>query len=347
MSKKARVAINGFGRIGRSIAKINAQYNYFDLVLINDINPHVGNLSYLFKYDSTYGKFDGAVTNTSDEIIINGVSSVCTCHTDIEKILWKDVNVDILIDSSGVGENVSKAKQLAQTGLIKACVVTHSHKDVDFEVIMGVNDESMNSKQQVFSNSICDANAIAHLMKWMDEEYGIESGSLTTLHPWLSYQNVVDGPSISQSNPGIVWTDYALGRACVDSLIPKNTTAMTAVEKVLPKLKDKVISFSYRIPTDIVATSDITLNLKHSVKTSELIDFLQKKCTQSPYVRSNTESLVSLDYEKDESSAVIDMQWVKVVNNTVKVVLWYDNEWGYSARVLDLARRIIAIKTND
>jgi glyceraldehyde 3-phosphate dehydrogenase len=183
-------------------------------------------------------------------------------------------------------------------------------------------------------------------MKWMDSQYGIKNGSLTTLHPWLSYQNLVDGPAISQSNPGVVWTDYALGRASTDSLIPKNTTAMSAVEKVLPQLKGKIISFSYRIPTDIVATSDITINLKCDVSTSEIKKFLQEQCDKSPYVRMNTESLVSLDYEKDESSAIIDMQWVKAVNNVVKIVLWYDNEWGYSARVLDLVNKL-ASANND
>jgi glyceraldehyde 3-phosphate dehydrogenase len=177
-------------------------------------------------------------------------------------------------------------------------------------------------------------------MKWMDNGFGIESGSLTTLHPWLAYQNLVDGPSISQSNPGVVWTDYALGRSSCDSLIPKNTTAMDAIERVLPNLSGKILSFSYRIPTDIVASSDITLNLKKEVTKEELVVFLTKMCANSQYVAINTESLVSLDYEQTESSAIIDMQWTNAVSNTVKIVLWYDNEWAYSARVLDLARKL-------
>lgn len=344
--KKIKIAINGFGRIGRAVARINAQYNYFDLVLINDINPHVDNLAYLFKYDSTYGKFDGEVSNTLNEITINASSSACTCYGNLEQIPWNEFKVDILIDSSGIVENISKAKMLAQNKLIGACIVTHSNNDVDLEVVVGVNDDEINSKHQVVSNSICDANAIAHVMKWMDEKYGIKSGSLTTLHPWLSYQNLVDGPAISQSNPGIVWSDYALGRASTDSLIPKNTTAMTAVEKVLPQLKGKILSFSYRIPTDIVATSDITINLEYDVTKNEVIDFLQEKCDQSIYVRANSDSLVSLDYEKEESSAVIDMQWINAIDNVVKIVLWYDNEWGYSARVLDLAKMLTKAQNN-
>jgi glyceraldehyde 3-phosphate dehydrogenase len=344
--KKIKIGINGFGRIGRAITRINAQYDYFDLVLINDINPHVDNLVYLYKYDSTYGKFDGEVHSTSNGIIINGNRTTCTSYSDLNQIPWKDFNVDVLIDSSGVENNITKAKELIQNKLFGRCIITHSNEDVDLEVIVGVNDQKISGKHQVVSNSICDANAIAHVMKWMDSQYGIKNGSLTTLHPWLSYQNLVDGPAISQSNPGVVWTDYALGRASTDSLIPKNTTAMSAVEKVLPQLKGKIISFSYRIPTDIVATSDITINLKCDVSTSEIKKFLQEQCDKSPYVRMNTESLVSLDYEKDESSAIIDMQWVKAVNNVVKIVLWYDNEWGYSARVLDLVNKL-ASANND
>jgi glyceraldehyde 3-phosphate dehydrogenase len=180
-------------------------------------------------------------------------------------------------------------------------------------------------------------------LKWLDDKYGIEGGALTTLHPWLSYQNLVDGPSISQSNPGIVWTDYALGRASVDSLIPKNTTAMSATEQVLPQLQGKILSFSYRIPTNIVASSDITLNLSKNVTEAELQEFLTTQCHNNPYVKINTESLVSLDYEQEEASAILDMQWVKVKGKTVKVVLWYDNEWGYSARVLDLVNKLSTI----
>lgn len=338
-----RLGINGFGRIGRAIAKINDQHNYFDLVLINDVNPFVENLAYLFKYDSTYGKFPGQVENTKNEIIINGNAVVCTAHRNMLEVPWEKYGVDIVIDSSGVDVNAEDAKRLVNECGVKKIVVTHSSKVVDHEVIMGVNDETLTAEHKVVSNSICDANAIAHIMKWMDDEYGIEGGALTTLHPWLSYQNLVDGPAISQANPGVVWTDFALGRASTDSLIPKNTTAMTAVERVLPSLTGKVLSFSYRTPTDIVASSDITLNLSQKVQKEELKEFLERKCNSSHYVKANKESLVSLDYEQEESSAIIDMQWINVCGNTVKLILWYDNEWGYSARTLDLAKKLSEI----
>jgi len=340
---KIKIAINGFGRIGRAITKINAKYNYFDLVLINDINPHIDNLSYLFKYDSTYGKFDGVVENNDSEITINGKTVSCTSHRFFKDVPWQDYGVDIVIDSSGVESNVEMARQVVNQDRVKKVIVTHSSTEVDHEVIMGVNDYTLTLEHKVVSNSICDANAIAHILKWMDEEYGINGGALTTLHPWLSYQNLVDGSSISQSNPGVIWTDYALGRASVDSLIPKDTTAMLATERVLPHLEGKILSFSYRIPTNIVASSDITLNLCRKVNEKELREFLLNQCADSQYVRANEESLISLDYEQEEVSAILDMQWVKVAGNTVKLIVWYDNEWGYSARALDLAKKLSEI----
>ena len=338
-----RIAINGFGRIGRAIAKINEKNKLFDLILINDINPHPENLAYLFKYDSTYGKFEGEVGSEQDAITINNNRSHYTSYKNLDDIPWDDMSIDLLIDSSGIGKNIAEGKSLIQQRKFRKMIVTNSYSDVDNEIIMGVNDNELLAEDNVVSNSICDANAIAHIMKWLDEEYEILNGSLTTLHPWLAYQNLVDGASISSANPGVIWKDYSLGRASTGNLIPKNTTAMTAVEKVIPKLKGKVLSFSYRIPTDIVASSDITLSLGKDVSESELRQFFENKCDSSRYVKMNYESLVSMDYEKEELSGVIDGQWLKTNKNIVKVVLWYDNEWGYSSRVLDLATKLLSL----
>tara|TARA_B110000003_G_scaffold255543_1_gene272393 strand:+ start:8737 stop:9759 length:1023 start_codon:yes stop_codon:yes gene_type:complete len=338
-----RIAINGFGRIGRAIAKINDKNKLFDLVLINDINPHPENLAYLFKYDSTYGRFNGNVGHGENSISINQKESIYSSHSKLEDIPWDELSIDLLIDSSGIGKNILDGKSLIQQKKFKKMIVTNSYKDVDNEIIMGVNDDSLSPSDDVVSNSICDANAIAHIMKWLDDEFQILGGSLTTLHPWLAYQNLVDGTSISSSNPGVVWKDYALGRASTGNLIPKNTTAMTAVEKVLPNLHGRVLSFSYRIPTDIVASSDITLNLGREVSEDELKKFFVDKCASSQYINMNSESLVSMDYEMEEVSGVIDAQWLKTNGNVVKVVLWYDNEWGYSSRVLDLANKLLSL----
>jgi glyceraldehyde 3-phosphate dehydrogenase len=340
----AKIGINGFGRIGRTITRINKLQNRFDLVAINDIDPYIDNMAYLLKYDSTYGKFPGEVKNTENEILIDGSSIKYFSEPALHKVDWASLGVDLVIDSSGVASNIDSAKKLvAQNNSVKKVVVTHSSEITDKEIIMGINDDTLEESDHVVSNSICDANALAHVLKWIDDEYGIDSGSITTLHPWLSYQNLVDGPAISKSKPGVVWKDFALGRASSDSLIPKNTTAVSAVETVLPHLKDKLMSFSYRVPTDIVASSDITLNTSSHPTQEELKVFLESKINQSNYIKANHESLVSLDYEEEEASATLDMQWLQAKNGMMKLVLWYDNEWGYSARTLDLTEALLSL----
>ena len=342
MQKKQRLFINGFGRIGRAITKLNMKYQKFDLVQINDINPNCENLTYLLNYDSTYGRLPEPATSLGNEMSIGGHVVKVSSFSDLNEISWAELDIDVLIDASGVSKNVLVAKDLTRKGALKKVVVTHSSDDVDREVILGVNTDALTKEDSVVSSSICDANAIAHPLKWIDSAFGISGGAVTTLHPWLSYQNLVDGPSISQSNPGIVWSDFALGRAAGESLIPKNTTALTATEKIIPAIAGKLLSFSYRIPTRTVASSDLTLHLESSVTTKQFEQFLNDQCLQSDYVRANYESLVSVDYEQDEASAILDLQWIKTMNNTVKLILWYDNEWAYSTRALELAEKCLA-----
>ncbi len=335
-----KIGVNGFGRIGRAIAKINGLKERFRLVAINDVDPYLDNLAYLFKYDSTYGKFNGSVEWGANRLIINNNPSVYSSNKDILEVDWKKTGVDIIIDSSGVSANIEKSRILIAMGIVKKVIITHSSDIVDKEVIMGINDDQLQPEDNIVSNSICDANAIAHVLKWIDEEYGIDSGSVTTLHPWLSYQNLVDGPSLSRSKPGVVWKDYALGRAGSCSLIPKNTTAVEATEKVLPGIKGKLLSFSYRVPTSIVASSDITLKPIRCPNSVQLKSYIESRILSSPYVGANHESLVSVDYLKEELSTIVDFQWLKVANGLMKIILWYDNEWGYSCRVLDLAEKL-------
>ena len=335
-----KLGINGFGRIGRAVARANQIKRKFELVAVNDINPHIDNMAYLLKYDSTYGHYPVDVSVGKKSLVIDGKHVTYSSESDISKVSWDSRQVDVVVDSSGIAKNIDLSHKIISNSDVSKVVVTHSSDSVDNEVVMGVNCDSLSSGDNVVSNSICDANAIAHVMKWINDEYGIESGSITTLHPWLSYQNIVDGPAISQSNPGVVWKDFSLGRSSVSSVIPKNTTAMTAVEKVIPALKGKVMSFSYRIPTGIVASSDLTIRIKKQICQEDLVTFINEKINESPYVSANSESLISHDYEGNDSSAIIDMQWLKVQGDMIKIVLWYDNEFGYSSRVLDLAAKL-------
>lgn len=343
--KKINIGINGFGRIGRVIARINEQNDNFNLVFINDKNSNIKNLAYLFKYDSTYGAFEGDVKAdvSKKAIIINNKSVTCYNYSTIKEIPWEKIDIDYLIDASGVTQGIIHSRDLINKNRFKKYIFTHCSTDADIEVVMGVNDDSLTAKHNVISNSICDSNAVSHPIKWINDKFSIINGSLTTIHPWLSYQNILDGPSISQSNPGVVWDDYALGRASISNLIPKNTTAVQAVERVIPEIKDKLLSFSYRVPTPTVASSDLVLNVKEKVTKELVLALLEEKSQGNKYVSLNYESLVSKDYEKNFNSVIIDMQWIKVIENTIKLILWYDNEWGYSARVIDLIKKINSI----
>ncbi len=335
-----KIGINGFGRIGRALTRILSKDDSIEIIFINDINPNIDNLSYLLKYDSTYGQFELDVKNNNNEIIIENKKIKCFDSKSIKNLPWDKIDIDYLVDASGVSKNISEAKNLLANNKFDKYIITHCSDESDIEVIMGVNDDKLIEDHKIISNSICDANAVAHIIKWCDEEYGILNGSLTTLHPWLSYQNLLDGPSISQSNPGVVWSDYSLGRSSIESLIPKNTTAIEAVEKVLPQIKNKIMSYSYRVPTPTVASSDLVLNLDKIVDKDMLLSFIKERCKNNSFVTINNESLVSKDYQKSNFSAIIDLQWLKVNENTVKIMLWYDNEWGYSSRIPDLIKKI-------
>tara|TARA_B100001123_G_scaffold450403_1_gene620890 strand:- start:802 stop:1827 length:1026 start_codon:yes stop_codon:yes gene_type:complete len=337
---KYNVAINGFGRIGRTITRINAKKNIFNLVLINELNSNINNLSYLLKYDSIYGESNLEVSSSRNFLKINGKNIICTSFQNLNEIKWNKKNIDIIIDCSGTKKDFSTVKKILLKNNIKYLIYTNSSNKVDKEIIMGTNERKLTKKDKIISSSICDANALANVIKLIDDEYNINNGSITTIHPWLSYQNLLDGPVISEKNRNQIWPDFALGRSSINNLIPKKTTAIAATEKVLPKLKGRLLSFSYRVPTSIVSSSDLTLNIKKNIKMSELKKYLIQSTKRNNYIKLNFESLVSIDYKQNEASVIIDMQWLQVNKNTIKLVIWYDNEWGYSCRVLDLIKKL-------
>lgn len=352
MAQKTRIGINGFGRIGRTLARNIVHRDDVELVAINDIAEDVENLVYLYNYDSTYGRASKPATISADKtaIEIAGKKIMVFCNRKVQEISWDDAEVDILIDSSGVADNIKGCHELVNKNIINRAVITHSPKqNIDKYIIMGVNDDEYNyNSHKVVSSSICDANAISHPLKAIDDAFGIEFGYVTTLHPWLSYQNLVDAPMAAQSNPGHFWKDYSLGRSSINALIPKDTTAVKALEPIIPDVAKKLEAISYRIPTNIVCSADITLRLQKNVTLDQVKNCLENLFKKSHFVRGNYESLVSVDYIKEDVSSVVDMQWLKVSNgNMVKIVVWYDNEWGYSARAVDLAAKIGSYIKND
>ena len=339
-NKPLRIGINGFGRIGRIIARQIVANTDLEISLVNDIAENVANLVYLYNYDSTYGRpmVRAELKDGTTEARIGNQTVNFSCHHSTLDVAWESFDTDIVIDATGVRPNVNDSHKLVADGRVKKVIITHSpNADIDRYIVMGINQGSYNpSTDNVISSSICDVNAIAHPLKRIDEVFGIENGFVTTLHPWLSYQNLVDGPLASVSNPGHFWKDYSLGRASMGTLIPKETTAVTALEKILPDVAGRLSSFSYRTPTDIVSSADLTLKLRAPATVDSLKESLMGLCAASPYVEANEESLVGADYIQQTASATIDFQWLKAEGDLVKIVLWYDNEWGYSARVIDL-----------
>ena len=340
------VGINGFGRIGRAIYRINLKQNAFKVVLINDINPSVDNLAYMLKYDSTYGVLDLDVKNSNGSLQINNNEPVKIYHKQsIAEVPWEKYDVDILIDASGVHENLIYKKELKRKG-IKHQIVTNTpdSDEIDRYVIMGVNEDRLiDNKSFLISSSICDANAVAPVLNKLNNEYEIDHGFLTTLHPWLSYQNLLDGPSRSFAYPGTIVDNFALGRASINALIPKTTSAIRASTKVLDFLDDKFQSLSFRVPTSIVSTADISVKLKRQTNKNDILNMFNTAEQKQKFniIKNNTDPLISTDFIGSNYSAILDHRWTQINgSNYLKMILWYDNEWGYSYRVVDLVKLI-------
>jgi glyceraldehyde 3-phosphate dehydrogenase len=329
-----KVGINGFGRIGRAIFRINSKYNLFDITEINDINPDINNIAYTLQYDSSYGKFNKEIKVKSDGLKVDNKTIKVHNQKDISNVDW---DVDILIDSSGIPANASKARKLKAEHVL----ITHTpdKKFIDSTYVFGADSSPPIGK--VISTSICDTVAFAPVAKALDNTYGIEHVFITTLHPWLSYQNLLDG-----SAPNLSYGDdissFVLGRASPQSLIAKPTTVGDATLYVMPELKDKISCYSFRVPTAHVTASDLTFELKTRTTKDMINDLFYNLSLHFPGVYGyNTEPLVSVDFLGNEQSVVVDGRWTSVLNEQyLKLVIWYDNEWGYSKKVVDLVRLI-------
>ena len=336
-----KIGINGLGRIGRAILRSNLNKHCVEIVVVNDINPETGNIAYQLNYDTIYGALEEKF-ETEGDVLVRGDSRInVTHHTAIDDVPWEESGVDLVIDASGVLDNVLRAGLVVERkGSVQHVVVTHSPDPVDYTMVLGANEEGLDpAKHKVISSSICDATALAPVIKTIRDCFGIKNGFVTTLHPWLNYQNLSDGPASSWSSPGKIYHHYALGRAAIGNMIPKPTSALEATCRVVEGISEEEIgSFSYRTPTAIVGSADITLTLKSNVEVAQIKRVFQEiEASQSwKIIHNNIEPLVSLDFCGSEYSAIIDHRWTHVVDgNVLKLVLWYDNEWGYSSRVLD------------
>jgi glyceraldehyde 3-phosphate dehydrogenase len=337
-----RIGLNGFGRVGRAFTRIVLSAPDLELAVVNELDPDLTNLAYLLKYDSTYGRLDTPVQvlPTRELLVGNRPPVRFYSSEDPGGVPWDKHGIDILVDATGVSRNVKKDRDLIGRHARKV-VVTHSHDDVDATVIFGVNETAYDpAVHHLISSSICDANALAPVLFEVHRSWGIEHCFVTTLHPWLSYQNLLDGPVSSVSSPGHFWKDYSLGRGSTGSLIAKDTTAGAATLKVLPELVGKLDAISFRVPTSIVSACDVTAILRKRVSAAEANDQFRAVAGRRPDLLGFEEDhLVSIDYAGTTQSGIVDGLRTKVLNGTMlKLVIWYDNEWGYSSRVADTVR---------
>ncbi|MEK6899472.1 MAG: glyceraldehyde 3-phosphate dehydrogenase NAD-binding domain-containing protein [Nanoarchaeota archaeon] len=342
------IGINGFGRIGRAFFRKTLETGDLTIAVINDINPDKGNIVYQLEYDSTYGPLNRKITPNEHGMIIDGKQIYVYHEKDIDEVLWEKHGVERIIDASGIFDNMVKARNLKGRG-IKQCIVTRTTDKphiLDKDIIIGINEHTIDlDKDFVISSSICDAISAAPVIDLLHKNYGVEHGDLVTLHPWLANQRLLDGPSVSWSRPGHIDAEYVQGRAAPDSILPKPTSAINAVSKVLPHIQDKFTSYSFRVPTPIVSTAYLSVKLSKKASKEDIVQlFTEAEKNQKHNIFANNfKPLVSIDFKKNESSAIIDHRATSVnPHNNLRMNFWYDNEWGYSCRVFDLTKYLFS-----
>jgi len=325
-----KVAINGFGRIGRLVlrAAIAEGIKEFDVVAVNDLTD-AKTLAHLFKYDSTFGIFSGKVEGKDSSILIDGKEIKVLSQKDPAQLPWKELGVDIVIESTGRFTDTEKARAHLGAGA-KKVVITAPAKGDAFTVVMGVNEDRYDSsKHDIVSNASCTTNCLAPIAKVLLDEFGIERGLMTTIHSITNDQVILDFPH----------KDLRRARAATISMIPTTTGAAKAIGLVLPELKGKMDGMAIRVPTPNVSLVDLVVEVKRET-TVEEVNSVFRKASQgklSKYIEYTEEPLVSRDFYGNNKSAIVDGLSTRVIEGKmVKVLAWYDNEWGYSCRVNDL-----------
>ena len=330
-----KVGINGFGRIGRNVLRIAQERldKDIEIVAIN-ARAEAETLAHLFTYDSCYGIFKGNVEVKDENTIkINSNEIKILRHNDPEEIPWKELGVDVVIESTGLFTQKEKASKHIKAGA-KKVIITAPGKGEDITIVMGVNEEDYdNEKHNIISNASCTTNCLAPMAKVLDEKFGIEKGLMTTIHAYTNDQRILDKNH----------KDLRRARAAAESTIPTTTGAAKAVSKVLPQLEGKLNGFSVRVPTPTVSMVDLVCELKKDVTLEEVNNVLKEasKGKLNGILGYCDKPLVSIDYRGDSRSSIIDALSTMVIDkNMVKVVSWYDNEWGYSTRTVDLVNYV-------
>ncbi|MCG9876788.1 MAG: type I glyceraldehyde-3-phosphate dehydrogenase [Leptospiraceae bacterium] len=327
-----RIAINGFGRIGRLVLRSGMKDKNLEFVAINDlVTPD--NLAYLLKYDSTHGRYDGTVDHTEDALIVDGKKIKCISERDPSKLPWKDMNVDFVVESTGLFTDVSGASKHLQAGA-KKVVISAPAKDKEIPTfVMGVNHEKYNpANDNIVSNASCTTNCLAPISKVILDNFGFAEGLMTTVHAMTATQPTVDGPSKK---------DFRGGRGAAQNIIPASTGAAKAVTLCLPELAGKLTGMSFRVPTPDVSVVDLTVRTEKPTSLTEIRKKMKEASEGSMkgILGYTDEMVVSNDFIGNTLSSIFDADaCIELNDRFFKLVSWYDNEMGYSNRVLDLIR---------
>lgn len=329
-----RIAINGFGRIGRNAFKIAFERDDIEIVAINDLTD-TKTLAHLLKHDSSYGNYHHEVTYDDENIIVAGKKIRITSEKDPANLPWADNQIDGVIESTGLFVDPAKARVHIEAGAKKVIISAPAKGEGAKFIVLGVNENSLTADDDIISNASCTTNCIAPIMAILDREFGIEKSMMTTVHSYTASQKLLDAPAKSLRE----------ARAAAENIVPSTTGAAIATTKVIPSLEGKFDGISIRVPTAVVSISDITAVIRRNVTIEEIND-LFKRSAQEPFYQGilgvTEEELVSSDFKGDSRSCVIDLNLTNVVGgNLIKVVAWYDNEWGYSNRLVELVADVV------
>ncbi|HLB42894.1 MAG TPA: type I glyceraldehyde-3-phosphate dehydrogenase [Gammaproteobacteria bacterium] len=325
-----RIAINGYGRIGRNILRAHyekkSQKN-IQIVAINDLGDVNTNV-HLTRYDTTHGKFPGDVSVAGKDMVINGDKIRVVAERDPKKLPWKELNIDIVFECTGLFTSKEKASAHLDAGA-KKVIISAPATGVDATVVYGVNDHILQATDTVISNASCTTNCLAAVVKPLHDAVGIISGLMNTVHAFTNDQSLLD----------VYHSDLRRARSATQSIIPTKTGAASAVGLVLPELNGKLDGFAVRVPTINVSLVDLTFEAKRHTTVDEINNIIRKAANGSMkgVLAINEEELVSSDFNHHSASAIFDTFGTKVIGNLVKVLAWYDNEWGFSNRMLDVA----------
>jgi len=330
-----KIAINGFGRIGRLTARaILDGYKDYDveLVAINDLTDVKTN-AHLLKYDSVHGKFNHDIKVIDDHIVVDGKKINTTSERDPNNLPWKELGVDVVFECTGVFKNKTKAQPHLNAGAKKVLVSAPAGTDIDATIVYGVNDNILTKEHSVISNASCTTNCLAPLVKPLNDKIGIENGLMTTIHASTNDQRITD----------LFHADLRRARSAMMSMIPTKTGAAEAVGMVLPELAGKLTGFAIRVPTTNVSVVDLTFVAKRDTIVEE-INKIMKDASENELkgiLAYNDEPLVSIDFNDNPHSSTFDASYTKVIGRTCKVLSWYDNEWGFSLRMVDTAMALM------